>query len=88
MQLPSKKELKDFETWKKKPPTLETHRIEDSKENPLSKQLLPPNCRNWHMEGNELCCDTDFGPLRQRISTDYICKGTDEKGLPILEKVV
>lgn len=87
MQLPDKKQLKEYEKWKKAPPTLQSHQIEDSKEHPLSEQLLPANCRNWRLEGNELCCDTDFGPLRQRIPTSYIMKGLDKNGLPNLVKV-
>lgn len=42
---------------------------------------------SWHMEGNELVADTDLGPLRQMIPTDYICLGSDEQGLPILKKI-
>lgn len=47
---------------------------------------LKPN--SWRLEGNKLIGMTDMGPLVQTIPTDYICKGTDKRGLPILEKVV
>lgn len=88
MQLPDEKELKWFDKVKKSRPSHEEHGVADTFENPLSEQLIDGKPRNWRMEGNELICDTDFGPLRQRIPTDYICKGTDKKGLPILVKVV
>lgn len=88
MQLPSRKELKDFERWHKTPPSLKSHGLEDSPEHPLSEQLLEAHPRNWKLQGNELLCDTDFGPLRQRIPTDYIMKGLDKAGLPNLVKVI
>ena len=88
MNLPDEKTLKEFERWKKAPPSHEEHGIRDTYENPLGEQLPKGNARNWRMEGNELICDTDFGPVRQRIPTDYICHGTDDKGLPILKKLV
>lgn len=53
----------------------------------ISKLLIPLAARNWRMQGNKLIADTDMGKLVQTIPTNYICKGTDEKGLPILEKV-
>lgn len=48
------------------------------------KQLKP---NSWRLEGNKLIGDTEMGRLVQFIPTDYICKGTDDKGLPILEKI-
>lgn len=89
MQLPNKKELKEFEEWKQPAPTHEEHGIKDTWENPASSQVKGGNPRNWRMEGaGHLICDTDFGPVHQRISTDYICIGTDKSGLPVLKKVV
>lgn len=88
MNLPDEKQLKEFDKWHKARPTLEQHGVQDTFDNPLSGQLLEAHPRNWRMEGNLLACDTDFGPLRQHISTDWICLGTDDKGLPILKKVV
>lgn len=88
MNLPDEKELKWFDEVKKARPSHEEHGVVDTWEDPLSSRLISGNPRNWHLEGNELTCDTDFGPLRQRIPTDYICHGTDEKGLPILKRVV
>ena len=43
---------------------------------------------NWHTEGNLLIGESSEGRIVQKIPTNYICKGTDEKGLPILEKIV
>lgn len=87
MKLPDEKELKQFDKWHKTPPSHEEHGVADTYENPLSERLIKGNCHNWRMEGNELICDSDFGPLRQTIPTDYICVG-EKDGLPILKKVV
>lgn len=87
MQLPSKKELREYETWKVKPPVLIQHGIEDTKEHPLSEQLIPGNPTNWRMEGNELCYDTTFGPMRQRMPTDVLMTGLDKDGMPILKRI-
>lgn len=53
----------------------------------ISKVIQKAECKNWRMEGNELIADTQFGPLRQKIPTGYICVG-EEDGLPQLKKVV
>lgn len=63
------------------------HGVKDDVENPLSEQLKRAKCWNWRIDGNLLLADTEFGPLSQRIPTDYICKGTDEDGMPILVKI-
>jgi hypothetical protein len=88
MNLPEEKELKEFDKWKVARPTHEEHGVTDTWETPLSDQLKSGNPRNWHLNGNMLHCDTDFGPMKQVILSDYICHGTDEKGLPILKPVV
>lgn len=88
MNLPDEKELREFDKWRVARPSHDAHGVQDTWENPLSKQLVSGNPRNWRMVGNQLHCDTDFGPLMQLIPTDYVCHGTDEKGLPILKKVV
>lgn len=87
MQLPSEKDLNFYDQHKVARPSHDEHGIQDTFEHPLKEQLVPGNARNWRMEGNELLCDTDFGPMRQRIPTDYICLGTDGAGLPILKKI-
>lgn len=88
MQLPTPKELREFDKWLKARPSHEEHGVVDTFEKPLSEQLLKGNPRNWHMEGNVLHCDTDFGPMTQIIPTDYICHGTDANNLPIIKRVV
>lgn len=42
---------------------------------------------SWRLEGNQLIGKTDMGPLVQTISTDYICMGSDENGLPIFKRI-
>lgn len=82
------KELKQFDRWGVKRPTHLPHGVTDTYENPLSEQLKRLDTSNWKLEGNELVCDTNQGPLRQCIPPDYVCHGTDENGLPILKKIV
>ena len=43
---------------------------------------------SWRMEGNKLIGQSELGEVAQYISTEYILKGTDKEGLPILEKIV
>jgi len=53
----------------------------------IAKKFSKLETTNWRMEGNKLIADTPMGPLVNTISTDYICRGTDKQGLPILEKI-
>lgn len=59
---------------------------EDSWEHPISEKMVRAKCWNWHMEGNMLYCDTDFGPLGQVMPTNIICLG-EKDGLPILKEL-
>jgi hypothetical protein len=88
MNLPDEKELKEFDYWKVARPSHEPHGVQDTWENPLSKQLVSGNPRNWRLSGNQLTCDTDFGPLTQTIPSDHILIGEDDKHLPIFKKLV
>jgi hypothetical protein len=66
------------------PPKVFKHGTEE--EIRQNMQRLKPH--SWRLEGNELKGETDLGTITQQIPTDYICKGTDADGLPILEKIV
>lgn len=84
----NEKELKEFDKWGVPRPTHLPHGVTDTPENPLGEQLKRLKCTNWRMEGRKLICDTDQGVLVQFLpSTDYICHGTDDNGMPILKKV-
>ena len=77
------KELRQFDRWGVARPSHDPHgTIEEIRAN-----LKRANTSNWRLEGNVLYADSDFGPLVQTIPTDYICKGTDDQGLPILVKI-
>jgi len=66
-------------------PTASTHGTEDSIRNSLER--LVPN--KWTLEGNMLIGETVEGHrIAQTIPTDYICRGSDAAGLPLLEKIV
>ena len=54
----------------------------------IRSKLKPMQFKNWHTEGNLLIGDGPEGRMVQKIPTNYICKGTDDRGLPILEKIV
>lgn len=85
MQLPSQKQLKEFEAWGKKAPTHDAHGT-DSWEHPISERMTRAKCHNWRMEGNMLKCDSDFGPFAQTMPTNVICLG-EKNGLPILKEL-
>lgn len=87
MKTPDEKTRKEFEKWGEPAPAHDEHG-EDTWEHPVSEKLVPAKCWNWHMEGNQLKCDTDLGPLSQTIPTGYICLGTDENNLPILKELI
>ena len=73
-----------YERWGKQPPTHDPHCTdEDIKEN-----LKPIRPTQWRQEGNKLIGDTEMGRVVQFVPTDMMLQGTDEKGLPILKKVV
>lgn len=52
-----------------------------------NSHLKPLKTWGWKLEGNQLSCLTDMGPLTQTIPMGYICEGTDDKGLPLLRKI-
>lgn len=83
MPHPDKNIEEMFSRWGKDAPAHYPHGTPDE----IRANLKPVNPRNWRLEGNELIADTDFGRLVQFIPTNYICKGTDEDGLPILVKL-
>ena len=64
-------------------PTVQTHGTEED----ITKSLTPLKPHSWRLEGNQLIGQTEMGELRQTIPTDYICRGTNDQGLPILEKI-
>lgn len=59
---------------------------EDSWVHPISEKLVTAKCWNWHMQGNILHCDTDYGPMSQTMPTNVICVG-EKDGLPILKEI-
>lgn len=75
--------LKEFARWGKTPPEHLPHGTPDIiREN---MRRLKPN--SWKLAGNKLIGETEMGPLVQFIPTNYICVGTDEDGLPKLQKI-
>lgn len=87
MQLPTDKELQWYDRHGKPRPSHEEHGVSDTFENPLSGRLLKGNPRNWHLKGNVLTCDTDFGPFAQTIPANLILTGVDEQGLPVFKEL-
>lgn len=66
------------------PPIFNVHGTDDD----IRSKLKPLKATSWRSEGNKLIGTTEMGEIVQFIPTDYICKGIDEEGLPILEKIV
>ena len=60
-----------------------THGTEDD----IREKLVELKPNSWTLRGNQLEGMTDMGKLVQFIHTNYILRGTDEQGLPILEKI-
>lgn len=72
-----------YEQEGKELPSSQAHGSDDDIRQKMVK-LLP---NSWHMSGNQLIGQTEMGRLVQHLPTNYICTGTDEKGLPILKKI-
>lgn len=66
------------------PPESIAHGTEED----VREKLKPAKTWNWKLEGNQLSCETDLGPMTQTIPTDVILTGEDENGLPILQRIV
>lgn len=67
------------------PPEKISHGITDDK---IIDNLVKFKATSWRQQGNQLIAEGEMGRLVQRIPSDVICKGMNEQGLPILEKVV
>lgn len=73
-------EIQTFKDWGVALPSRDPH-VKDTPEEPLSAKLQSVNPRNWRQEGNQLICDTDYGPLVNFIPTNKILIGV-ENNLP------
>jgi hypothetical protein len=76
-------QINQFKEWKVPLPTREPHGTEED----IRANLKPLTPSKWRLEGNKLIAETDMGELVNYIPTDYIMKGVDEQGLPILKKI-
>jgi hypothetical protein len=73
--------LKLYKKWGVEAPSHEEH-------GQFNETLLVPfKAIKWWTEGGILYGEGNHGLVANRIPTDVICKGTDENGLPILEKL-
>ena len=77
------KELRQYDRWGKARPTSDPHGTPEE----IRANMKRAVTSNWRLEGNVLHADSDFGPIVQTIDPGYICKGTDDEGLPILVKL-
>ena len=81
MQIPDEKELKQYDRWGVQRPTHDEHGEFDP------SKLVPFEATEWWLEGDLLFARGNHGVVANRIGTDYVCEGTDDKGLPILRKI-
>lgn len=65
------------------PPSVSQHGTEDE----IREKLTPLKAHSWHLVGNQLIGQTDWGELVQTIPTTHILTGMDDRGLPIFRKV-
>jgi hypothetical protein len=61
--------------------------ISHGTEEDVSKRLVKLEAKSWRLEGNKLIAETEMGPVVNLIPTDYIMRGIDSNGLPILDKI-
>lgn len=66
------------------PPEATAHGTEDD----ISEKLKSSKPTNWVLEGNKLTCDTEHGEVVNFLPPEYIMRGIDSNGLPLLEKIV
>lgn len=71
----------DYARWGVEPAAVHEHGQFDE------SLLVPFEATKWWMVGNVLHAEGNHGHLAHTIPTDYICKGMDENGLPILVKI-
>ena len=66
------------------PPQAQAHGTEEY----IESRMTPLKVKKWELNGNTLIGTTEEGVrMAQQIPTDYILKGIDDNGQPILEKV-
>lgn len=81
----SEAQLKWYDKVNKARPTHIPHGTSADDIHKHMKKLQPSK---WRQEGNRLIGETEAGTIVQFIPTDVQLKGTDEQGLPILERIV
>ena len=80
--------LKWFDRMGVERPTHIPHGVTDTPDKPLGDQLVRLKCWNWRIKGNQLMCDTNYGPFVQNLrETNLICHGDGPDGLPVLTKI-
>jgi hypothetical protein len=80
----SNPEDKIYEEWGVTPPDRQPHGTETD----IQYQMLRPITHGkWTQKGNTIVCGLCPMPHSATIPVDFILKGTDDKGLPILEKL-
>lgn len=73
-----------YSRWGVEAPSHDTHGTVEE----IRERMQQMTATSWRLEGNELIADTDQGMITQRIPTDYILDGVDEKNLPVFKKVI
>lgn len=66
------------------PPEHSAHGTPDE----IRANLKPAKVTKWHLDGNKLVAETELGPVVNYLPPEYILRGVDESGLPILTKLV
>jgi hypothetical protein len=65
------------------PPESIRHLTEDE----LREKLKIESHHQWKQRGNMLYCSCELGSHSTQIPTSMMLQGTDEQGLPILQKI-
>lgn len=75
-----------YQRWGVEAPSHDEHGPSSVEE--IRESMEKAEASSWELRGNELIAQTNHGPVSQRIPTDFILVGTDEKGLPIFKRVI
>ena len=56
-------------------------------EDELREKIKTPSNHKWSQQGALLSCVCELGHHTTQIPTSHILQGTDERGLPVLQRV-
>lgn len=84
--MPTNRNNREFQKWKVKPPTSDEHGTEEEIAERIKSQFGAKHV--WKQKGNYIFCNAHDGfEHGNRVATDDLLEGTDDKGQPQLTKL-